>query len=518
MFMSKVSSLFVYYIVANYRLTRVLSRLTGALGSSPGGGAAGDSNSGSAAIIGQTGANQAMVGTASDGELSGPILNPAHQQRLLAEFAAAGINRQGFAGLQNLPGLDPQHALFLLQQNANGTRNEEIEGKRIYVNGDIYGQQASIYRNEMFAASRYPQMLGSMDPTSMMSMGQSTGGLLMAYGVPPPSQLQGQQPSNGAVVVSVAQAAPPQINPIQQAHMIYQSRIAQISSPRGHSTSANVGLSSGPAFVASSQLVSNIIEKRNPFSSNHNLFTNSNNNTHTPKQSNKKMQQQQIQNQGDGVSLPFEKSNPFAAAVGALQALGGSPTSWGGHEVPANCVNWPQQNNQNGGGNRNRKYNSNVGGFGQVNPFNVQAAENAIVSAVKIGQGIGKDKQNFNNNGAQQKLERFIKPAAQCPQWEGCEHRSTGACPYWHPYKNCMFYPNCRSAADDCGYAHPFCMEPGLACACQLGNRDPQLNHYMPQMPQSNIQDADFGDGLEKVDDVKENGSEQKEGCIEEDA
>ncbi|PAV83204.1 hypothetical protein WR25_03464 [Diploscapter pachys] len=489
------------------RLTRVLSRLTGALGSSPGGGAAEGSNSGSAAIIGQADANQAMVGTASGGELSGPILNQEHQQRLLAEFAAASINRQGFAGLQNLSGLDPQHTLFLLQQNANGTRNEEIEGKRICVSGDIYGQQASIYRSEMFAASRYSQMLGSMGPTSMMSMGQSTSGLLMTYGVPPPSQLQSQPPSNGAGVVSLAQAASPQINPIQQAPMIYQSRIAQISSPRGHSTSANVGLSSGPASVASSQLVSNIIEKRNPFSSN----------THTPKQSNRKMQQQ-IQNQGDGVSLPFEKPNPFTAAAGALQALGGSPTGWGGHEVPANCVNWPQQNNQNRGGSRNRKYNSNVGGFGQVNPFKVQAAENAIVSAVKIGQGIGKDKQNSNNNGAQQKLERFIKPAAQCPRWEGCEHRSTGACPYWHPYKNCIFYPNCRLAADDCGYAHPFCMEPGLACACQLSNRDPQLNHYMPQMPQSNIQDANFGDGLEKVDDVKEDGSEQNEGCIEEDA
>ena len=34
---------------------------------------------------------------------------------------------QGFVGLQNLSGLDPQHALFLLQQNANGTRNEEVE-------------------------------------------------------------------------------------------------------------------------------------------------------------------------------------------------------------------------------------------------------------------------------------------------------------------------------------------------------------------------------------------------------
>lgn len=79
--------------------------------------------------------------------------------------------------------------------------------------------------------------------------------------------------------------------------------------------------------------------------------------------------QQQTQNQGDGASLPFEKPNPFAATVAALQALGGSPMSWGGDEAPVNYVNWPQQNNQNGsgpGGNRNRKYNTNVGGFGQV--------------------------------------------------------------------------------------------------------------------------------------------------------
>ena len=51
----------------------------------------------------------------------------------------------------------------------------------------------------------------------------------MTYGVPPLSQLQDQQPSNGGVVVSLAQVVPPQINPIQQAHMIYQSRIAQVS-------------------------------------------------------------------------------------------------------------------------------------------------------------------------------------------------------------------------------------------------------------------------------------------------
>ncbi|WKY08806.1 hypothetical protein Q1695_001748 [Nippostrongylus brasiliensis] len=73
--------------------------------------------------------------------------------------------------------------------------------------------------------------------------------------------------------------------------------------------------------------------------------------------------------------------------------------------------------------------------------------------------------------------EKFRKPAPQCPQWEDRHHRVNNNCPLWHPYKMCMFYPNCRSTALDCGYAHPFCSED--ECECVEENKDPQLNHWI---------------------------------------
>ena len=52
--------------------------------------------------------------------------------------------------------------------------------------------------------------------------------------------------------------------------------------------------------------------------------------------------------------------------------------------------------------------------------------------------------------------------------------------------------------------------------------KDREVKHneesIWPKILTLQFPDADFGDGLEKVDDVKENGSEQNEGCIEEDA
>uniref|UniRef100_A0A7I4YY42 C3H1-type domain-containing protein n=1 Tax=Haemonchus contortus TaxID=6289 RepID=A0A7I4YY42_HAECO len=73
--------------------------------------------------------------------------------------------------------------------------------------------------------------------------------------------------------------------------------------------------------------------------------------------------------------------------------------------------------------------------------------------------------------------EKFRKPAPQCPQWEDRHHRVNNNCPLWHPYKMCLFYPNCRSTALDCGYAHPFCSEE--ECECAEENKDPQLNHWI---------------------------------------
>ncbi|XGW04252.1 hypothetical protein V3C99_015423 [Haemonchus contortus] len=73
--------------------------------------------------------------------------------------------------------------------------------------------------------------------------------------------------------------------------------------------------------------------------------------------------------------------------------------------------------------------------------------------------------------------EKFRKPAPQCPQWEDRHHRVNNNCPLWHPYKMCLFYPNCRSTALDCGYAHPFCSED--ECECAEENKDPQLNHWI---------------------------------------
>ncbi|KAL6742045.1 hypothetical protein Aduo_015244 [Ancylostoma duodenale] len=73
--------------------------------------------------------------------------------------------------------------------------------------------------------------------------------------------------------------------------------------------------------------------------------------------------------------------------------------------------------------------------------------------------------------------EKFRKPAPQCPQWEDRHHRINNNCPLWHPYKMCLFYPNCRSTALDCGYAHPFCSED--ECECAEENKDPQLNHWI---------------------------------------
>ncbi|KAJ1363146.1 hypothetical protein KIN20_037189 [Parelaphostrongylus tenuis] len=72
--------------------------------------------------------------------------------------------------------------------------------------------------------------------------------------------------------------------------------------------------------------------------------------------------------------------------------------------------------------------------------------------------------------------EKFRKPAPQCPQWEDRHHRVNNNCPLWHPNKMCLFYPNCRSTALDCGYAHPFCSEE--ECQCTEENKDPQLNHW----------------------------------------
>ncbi|CAJ0592069.1 unnamed protein product [Cylicocyclus nassatus] len=73
--------------------------------------------------------------------------------------------------------------------------------------------------------------------------------------------------------------------------------------------------------------------------------------------------------------------------------------------------------------------------------------------------------------------EKFRKPAPQCPQWEDRHHRINNNCPLWHPYKMCLFYPNCRSTALDCGYAHPFCSED--ECECAEDAKDPQLNHWI---------------------------------------
>uniref|UniRef100_A0A158PAE7 C3H1-type domain-containing protein n=1 Tax=Angiostrongylus cantonensis TaxID=6313 RepID=A0A158PAE7_ANGCA len=108
-------------------------------------------------------------------------------------------------------------------------------------------------------------------------------------------------------------------------------------------------------------------------------------------------------------------------------------------------------------------------------------------SAWKPGRGCGRNPFTSTANHStnqfkgreprdSEQREKFRKPAPQCPQWEDRHHRVNNNCPLWHPYKMCLFYPNCRSTALDCGYAHPFCSEN--ECDCTEENKDPQLNHW----------------------------------------
>lgn len=152
--------------------------------------------------------------------------------------------------------------------------------------------------------------------------------------------------------------------------------------------------------------------------------------------------------------------------------------------------------NSNGGGFANANgggfANGVCGGFGngggggglggQRNPFQQGGAGGGGGLAVPMAMRQMRPDTNTNGAngglhpmGAESRGDRFRKPAAQCPLWDDREHRSNSGCGLWHPYKQCLFFPQCRSAAADCGYAHPFCDVNG--CSCPDGPKDPQLNH-----------------------------------------